>query len=171
MKFIIKANKMKKIIALLLVVGLGFSFQSCQDEPKKDKKEKVSSSETAELQKKFNELMKESVQAHDEVMPKMGSINEHISKLESLNAEKENGEIEAAMEELKKGHDMMMSWMKSFGNDFSKEEINQGTKEEDPELLKSKIELVESHHQSAQEMKKQINSSLARAKELLDEEV
>jgi|GEM_PF-1135336 len=164
---------MKKIIALLLVVGLGFGFQSCKDDAKKEKNEEVtkesSSSEVNDLQNEFNTLMKESVEAHDEVMPKMGTINEYIAKLEELQNEDNQEEVQLAVEELKKGHDMMMSWMKGFGNDFSREEINKGIQEEEVDVLKSKVELVEKHHKSAQEMKAQINSSLANAKELVED--
>ncbi|MCH8533913.1 MAG: hypothetical protein LAT51_02490 [Flavobacteriaceae bacterium] len=162
---------MKKIIALVIVMTLGFSFQSCQEEAKKDDKEKVSkessSNEVEALQKEFNTLMKESVKAHDEVMPKMGTINEHIAKLEELQNEVDEEKIEVVVEDLKKGHDMMMSWMKGFGNDFSREEINQGIQENDLTVLKSKVDLVEKHHQSALEMKQQIKNSLEASEQLL----
>jgi len=162
---------MKKTIVFTLFLALSFGFQSCQEEPKKEKKErteKAANPDVEDLQNEFNELMKESVAAHDEVMPKMGTINEYLQKLEELNNEENNEEVEPIMEELKTGHDMMMSWMKGFGNDFSREEINKGISTEDEEEIQQKLELIKKHHSEAQKMKKQITKSLQQAKEYVE---
>lgn len=165
---------MKKTIAFALLLALNFGFQSCQEEPKKDKQERTeevtnSDAETKDLQNEFNKLMKESVAAHDEVMPKMGTINESLEKLKELSNEENKEEVEPIMEELKTGHEMMMSWMKGFGGDFTREEINQGISTEDEEEIKQKLELIKKHHKEAQEMKKQITKSLQEAEEFIEQ--
>ena len=148
---------MKTLIKLVFISLILVSF-SCTDEP-------------SEESKAFDEKMKQTIQIHDDVMPKMSRINNVISELE---AEKEvivndiDTEIyDKAISELKEAHDLMMSWMKNFSNSFSRAEINQGLETQNKDSIAAKLDRLDIQYKSAEEMKNAINSALENAQKLL----
>jgi hypothetical protein len=126
----------------------------------------------------FDAKMKETIQVHDDVMPKMGEINSFISKLEAekeilLESEDDHSEeielYEGAISNLKQGHDLMMSWMKNFSNSFSRAEINSGLQTKDQDSIQAKTKLLEKQYKSAHEMKSTINEAIENAQRILTE--
>jgi len=124
--------------------------------------------EADKLSEEFNAKMDIAIEAHDDVMPKMSKIGTLINELEgeidSLNRESH----EAAMKDLQLGHDRMMGWMKTFGNNFSPDEIQNGLQTENLDSIKLKLELIEKNSTAAEDMKNLINSSIERAEGLLN---
>ncbi|WP_445159258.1 hypothetical protein [Mesohalobacter salilacus] len=112
--------------------------------------------------------MTETIAIHDEVMPKMSKINQLLSQLEtkmdSTNVEK----FQPAMEDLKSGHDKMMTWMKSFGDEFSKTEINQGIQLENVDSLKQRLKALKQSHIMAEDMKAHIQKAIEEAEALVN---
>ncbi|GGE38113.1 hypothetical protein [Psychroflexus planctonicus] len=154
---------MKKIaLSLSLILLVSLSFTSCQDENKKDEPE------VEELQKKFNEKMKETIAIHDEVMPKMTKINLLLTNLEKESAKLPEDEYNEAMGLLQESHEEMMSWMKKFSNYFDSKEVNSGISIEDIDELKAKNEMLNSFKESAEEMQKNMNRNIENAQELFD---
>jgi hypothetical protein len=132
--------------------------------------------EQSEDSKTFDKQMKETIQIHDDVMPKMSEINSMISKLESekenlLKAEEVNSEKvemhEDAIASLKDAHDLMMSWMKNFSDSFSRTEINQGLETTDKDSIKAKLTQLDAQYNSAEEMKKAIVEAIENAQLIL----
>ena len=124
----------------------------------------------------FETQMKKTIQIHDDVMPKMSSINNLISKLEAEKNELEAKEdsdsdeikiYQSAINNLKEGHDLMMSWMKSFSNSFSRAEINSGLNTKNQDSIKAKLNLLDAQYESAQNMKNSINQALENAERIL----
>lgn len=118
--------------------------------------------------KEFDKKMEETVQIHDDVMPKMSEINGLINKLEqkqdSLAADQK---IEEAKEKLQKGHDKMMNWMKDLSDTFTAQQINQGIQIKDKDSLKKALEKLEKLKSDAKDMKESVNSALKNAKQIL----
>ncbi|MCQ0111625.1 hypothetical protein [Zhouia amylolytica] len=111
-------------------------------------------------QEVFDSLKKEVLKVHDEVMPKMGKINTLITELDSKIDTTEMGKsYEKAKQELEESHDMMMSWMKNFGDQFG------GTIAKDS--LDKKIQLLEQEDIKVNDLKEKINSSIKNAEDLL----
>jgi len=131
------------------------------------------SEKQSEQSKAFDAHMKETIQIHDDVMPKISNINSMISKLEAKKETIENTEdtetYNEAIEDLKVAHDLMMSWMKRFSNSFSRTEINQGLTTKNEDSIAAKLEQLDLQFQSAEEMKAAINRALENAKTLLKE--
>lgn len=155
---------MKTIIKVLFLTLVIFSF-SCKEEQSEDSKA-------------FDAQMKETVQIHDDVMPKMTELNSLISKLEkekeeieaSDNFEAEEVEkYEIAINDLKEAHDLMMSWMKNFSNSFSRTEINSGLATKDKDSIKAKQEMLSTQYNSAEEMQEAITTAIENAQLLLSE--
>lgn len=125
--------------------------------------------EADKLTEEFNAKMDMAIEAHDEVMPKMGKIGQLINELEkdidSLNRDSH----EAAMKELQMGHDRMMGWMKTFGNDFSAQEIQNGLQTENLDSIRLKLKLIEKNYTAAEDMKNLINSAIENAENILKE--
>ncbi|WP_127844596.1 hypothetical protein [Psychroflexus aestuariivivens] len=153
--------KIFKISLLSLLISLG----ACQ------------SNNNEEESKAFDKQMKETVKIHDDVMPELGEINSMIERLE---AEKENLKSESedlkeetlrpydqAIVDLKRSHEMMMSWMENFSNTFSRTEINEGLQAKDKDSIKAKMKSLNTHYESAEEMKKAITDALENAQKLL----
>ncbi|RRO20272.1 hypothetical protein EIG84_04930 [Flavobacteriaceae bacterium 14752] len=142
-------------ITQLLLAGLVFFLISCSDSKPKEVTE-------------FNKKMTETIAIHDEVMPKMSKINQLLSQLEtkmdSTNVEK----FQPAMEDLKSGHDKMMTWMKSFGDEFSKTEINQGIQLENVDSLKQRLKALKQSHIMAEDMKAHIQKAIEEAEALVN---
>lgn len=150
-----------KISLLSLLIG----FSACQSTDNKEESEA------------FDKQMKETVQIHDDVMPKMGEINSMIKKLEAkrgeVKSESEDVKEETlrtydeAIANLKKSHELMMSWMKNFSDSFSRTEINDGLQAKDKDSIKAKMKLLNTQYESAEEMKKAITDALENAQKLL----
>ena len=125
--------------------------------------------EADKLTEEFNAKMDMAIEAHDEVMPKMGKIGRLINELEkdidSLNRDNH----EAAMRDLQMGHDRMMGWMKTFGSDFSPQEIQDGLQTENLDSIRLKLKLIEKNYIAAEDMKNLINSAIENAENLLEE--
>lgn len=117
--------------------------------------------------KVFDEKMIETIAIHDEVMPEMSKINKLIRNLEAKKDSTNADLYEPAISDLKKGHDMMMDWMKNFGDEFSKSEINEGIKLTDPDSLKMRLDALEKSKKSAEEMKNQVKSAISNAEDIL----
>lgn len=153
---------MKFLLKILGIAILIISF-SCKEEQ-------------SEESKSFDVQMKETIQIHDDVMPKMSEINSMISRLEAkketlLEAEedKEAELYDTAISDLKEAHDLMMSWMKNFSNTFSRTEINSGLATKDQDSIKAKLQHLDVQYKSAQEMKAAINEAIENAQALLGE--
>ena len=112
---------MKHLLFVLIVLSVTLSC-------KKDQKE------TKEATR-----MERVIAVHDEVMPKMGTIGKLISKLEPMADTTSVGkQYEVAVKDLKEGYNLMMDWMKGFGDRFDSEEIMEGkalTKEKEVWLI------------------------------------
>lgn len=147
-----------KILSIAVLV----SVSSCQEEK-------------SEEAKAFETQMKETIKIHDEVMPKLSTINSMISRLESekekvAEAEANAEEIELynkAIADLEKSHELMMSWMKNFSYSFSRTEINQGLATTDKDSVKAKLENLHTQYKSAEEMRDFTNASVENAQALL----
>ncbi|SDG40127.1 hypothetical protein [Psychroflexus sediminis] len=150
-----------KILSIAVLV----SVSSCQEEKSEDAKA-------------FEAQMKETIKIHDEVMPKLSTINSMISRLEREKeevAETETSSEEVALyneaiADLEKSHDLMMSWMKNFSYSFSRTEINQGLATIDRDSVKAKLENLQIQYKSAEEMRDFTNESIENAQALLAEE-
>lgn len=153
--------KIFKLSLLSLLIG----FSACQSTDNKEESEA------------FDKQMKETVQIHDDVMPKMGEINSMIKKLEAKKEElkSESEEIkdetlrtyDDAIKNLKDAHDLMMSWMKNFSDSFSRTEINDGLQTKDKDSIKAKMKQLNTQYKSAEEMKKAITDALENAQKIL----
>ncbi len=123
--------------------------------------------ETDKLSEAFNAKMDMAIEAHDEVMPKMGKIGRLINELEKDIDSLNRSTHEAAMKDLQEGHDKMMRWMKTFGNDFSPQEIQDGLQTTNLDSIKVKLELITKNNEAAIDMKNHINTAIERAENLL----
>jgi len=107
--------------------------------------------------------MERVIAVHDEVMPKMGTIGKLINELEPMVDSTSVGkQYEVAIEDLEEGYNLMMDWMKGFGNRFDSEEIMEGkvlTKEKEAWLIEEE--------EKVNIMKDKIYSSIANAENLL----
>jgi len=143
----------------LLLFALSFVIISCKSNDNQIKEAK-----------EFNQKMEQTIAIHDEVMPKMSKINQLLSQLEVQIDSTNRMQIEPVMENLQSGHDEMMNWMKSFGDEFSKTEINQGIQLKSVDSIKQRLRTLEKSYQNAQEMKKQILGAIKKANTLLEKE-
>lgn len=137
----------------LIILFLGFVV-SCADSTPKEASE-------------FDQKMKETIAIHDEVMPEMGKINQLMSRLETKMDSTNLEQYKPAIENLKTGHDKMMSWMKSFGDEFSRTEINQGIQIANVDSLKQRLQALEKSYQEAEDMQNHIDSAIKKAEDLL----
>jgi len=115
----------------------------------------------------FNEKMDKTIAIHDEVMPEMSKINRLMGK---LNAKIDTTNIESyksAIKDLEAGHDKMMNWMKDFGDEFSKTEINQGIQLKDEDSLKLRLEALDESFNEAEDMRNHIQEAIKNAELLL----
>ncbi|MCE2613359.1 hypothetical protein LVD13_10275 [Flavobacteriaceae bacterium D16] len=135
--------------SLLILISLLFSF-SCKDE----KAEKTPSK------------MEEVMAVHDEVMPEMKTIGQLVSELQPLADSTATGqEYAQAVDDLKAAHKSMMDWMAGFGKRFDSEEIMDGKA-----LSEEKQTWLLEEEAKVKAMKEQVDSSIARAKELLSKD-
>lgn len=158
-----KRNLLKTtLFGSLFMLGLVFISVSCEKTPKEKKETPEATNEVLVYQEKFNELMKETVAVHDEVMPKMSSLLGLIVTVEASDTMDKELQNEL-LEKLKDAHSHMMSWMKGLSGDFSREEVNGKIATQDLEELKIKLEKLENSYLDAQNMSKKMNSSIENA--------
>lgn len=138
----------------ILFIAIIILFTSCGDKAPQE----------VEL---FNEKMDNTIAIHDEVMPEMGKINQLIGRLEAKMDSTNIKEYQAALEDLKTGHDKMMTWMKNFGDEFSRTEINQGIQLKDSDSLKMRLKALEDSFKEAEGMRNHIQKAIKNAKNLL----
>ncbi|MCB0463809.1 MAG: hypothetical protein R2816_07470 [Flavobacteriaceae bacterium] len=136
---------MRNILILLVFITLTLSCKKEQKEVKEPTQ------------------MERVIAVHDEVMPKMGTIGKLINELESMVDSTSVGkQYEVAIEDLKEGYNLMMDWMKGFGDRFDSEEIMEGKA-----LTKEKEAWLIEEEEKVNIMKDKIYSSIANAENLL----
>lgn len=112
-----------------------------------------------------NNQMKEVMAIHDEVMPKMGKVGRLVGKLKAMVDTTEQGKrYEKAMRDLQTANTSMMKWMQDFGDQFDSDEILNGK-----ELSEQKKLLLNVEEDNIKKVKQQIESSIAAAEALLQE--
>ncbi|MEZ4796542.1 MAG: hypothetical protein R2785_05175 [Flavobacteriaceae bacterium] len=141
-------NNLFSIKALFVLLILLVSF-SCKEE-KQPNEEKL--------------RMEKILAAHDEVMPKMGTIGKLIGKLEPMVDTTAIGkQYEVAILDLKEGYNLMMDWMKGFGDRFDSDEI-MGNKT----LADEKKAWLIEEEEKVNIMRNKIINSIKNAEELLN---
>ncbi len=110
--------------------------------------------------------MKEVMAIHDEVMPKMSEIGSLVAKLKKKIDSDQGGVAEKkAMEDLQNAHESMMEWMTTIGDNFDSDEILN-----EKELTPEKEQLLLREKENIKLVKEKINSSITKAKTLLEGE-
>lgn len=138
---------MKNKLVTLVIAGL-LSFISCKEEKKVEEPTQ----------------MKEVMAIHDEVMPKMGALGKLVGQLKPMADSLGPESIEAkAMKDLQNANKAMMDWMQGFGNRFDSDEIMYGK-----ELTEEKRKWLNEEEEKIKKVKADINSSIAKAEELLN---
>jgi hypothetical protein len=136
---------MRNILILLVIITLTLSCKKEQNEVKEPTQ------------------MERVIAVHDEVMPKMGTIGKLINELEPMVDSTSVGkQYEVAIEDLEEGYNLMMDWMKGFGDRFDSEEIMEGKA-----LTKEKQAWLIEEEEKVNIMKDKIYSSIANAENLL----
>lgn len=111
----------------------------------------------------FDNLKKDVLAVHDEVMPKMGKINTLIGELKKKIDTTEAGKkYETAKKDLEESHKMMMDWMKDFGDHFS------GSIAKDS--LAKKIQMLKEEGVKVDKLKEKINLSIKNAEAILGDQ-
>ncbi|MEW7291397.1 hypothetical protein [Aquimarina sp. 2304DJ70-9] len=117
-------------------------------------------------EQKFDTLMQEVIDVHDEVMPKMGEVSTLIKYLDPKIDTTAVGKTHAkAQQDLKDSYDFMMKWMSDFSDTFPHE--NEDSKMS-AEKLSSQMKLLQEEKVKVHQLKDQINSSIKNAKKLLE---
>jgi len=107
--------------------------------------------------------MAEVMAAHDVLMAKMGTLTKLIGELnDKIDSTETGAEYDAAKKDLQNAHTAMMDWMKGFGDNFDSDEILNGKA-----LSPEKQKLLEKEMDKIQEIKKQMESSIEKAGDLL----
>lgn len=128
----------------LLFIGL---ISSCKEEKKSD----------------TISQMKQVMNMHDEVMPKMGAMAKLAGELSSKEDSTEIGmRYKAARQDLQAARDSMMQWMQDFGNKFDTDEIMNGK-----ELTDHKQIWLNQEEERMKALKDQINTSIENAENIL----
>jgi len=110
--------------------------------------------------------MAEVMAAHDQLMAKMGTLTKLIGELNGkVDSTETATEYDAAKKDLQNAHKSMMDWMKGFGDNFDSDEILNGKA-----LSANKQKLLEKEMDKIQEIKKQMESSIEKAQDLLKPE-
>jgi len=105
--------------------------------------------------------MKEVMEVHDALMPKMGVIGSLITK---LNNSPDSLKNQSVVNELKASHESMMNWMQGFGERFTSEEILKGKA-----LTKKKQEWLDEEQKKVKALEYKMLESIKIAKELLED--
>lgn len=110
--------------------------------------------------------MERVIAIHDSVMPRMPEIARLVARLKPLADSTAQGrEYQEAMEDLQEAHGAMMDWMKGFGDRFDYAETMEGK-----ELSPQKQEWLREEEVRVKAMAGQVNSSIERARALLENE-
>ncbi len=134
---------------LISVLAIGLLSISCKQK-----------TENAEQSSQMEQVMA----IHDEVMPKMGKLGKLVGELKSkVDTTAAGLEYEAAMKDLQGAHTAMMDWMKNFGGRFDSEEILEGKT-----LTEQKQQWLNEEEEKVKALRDQINSSIAKAEQLLE---
>ncbi len=123
----------------------------------------ISSSCIGQKNESKNVSIKEVMELHDEIMPKMGDLFKLVEQLKSKpeTPEKKNN-VDLAKKELQTSNKAMMTWMNNFGKSFDKYEVS-GKKA----LTKEKQQLLNEEEVKLKALNKIINTSMANVKKLL----
>jgi len=117
-----------------------------------------------EAQAEAQSQMQEVLAIHDEVMPKMGTIGNLISRIDEKIKETDSTEaLLNASQDLKYSHKAMMDWMKTFGERFDSDEILKGKALSDEKQMHLDEEEIK-----VKALRDKINSSIKNAQELLE---
>ncbi len=100
--------------------------------------------------------MEQVLAVHDELMPKMSTIGEMITKLESnIDSTNVDSVKVNAIAELKNANESMMTWMKDFGSTFESDEIMNGAP-----LNDEKKKTLDAFEMSANKLREQMESAI-----------
>jgi outer membrane translocation and assembly module TamA len=117
-----------------------------------------------EAQPEVQSQMQKVLAIHDEVMPKMGTIGNLISRIDEKIKETDSTEaLLNASQDLKYSHKAMMDWMKTFGERFDSDEILKGKA-----LSNEKQKYLDEEEIKVKALRDKINSSINNAQELLE---
>lgn len=137
---------MKKII-VLCTLGILTIALSCKEE-------------------KDTPQMKQVLAIHNEAMDQMKELGNLVGELSSKEDSTALGlRYKEARIELQAAHKSMMEWMQNFGNRFTPDEILNGK-----ELTDQKRLWLDEEEEKVRVLRKQVNSSIEKAKKLLEEE-
>lgn len=107
--------------------------------------------------------MTEVIEVHDQVMTQMGTLTKLIGELNGkVDSTAVGMKYDTAKKDLQNAHKAMMDWMKDFGNNFDSDEILNGKA-----LSTDKQKLLDEEMDKIQEVKRQINSGIENAEDLL----
>lgn len=110
--------------------------------------------------------MEEVVAMHDELMPKMSTIGELITKLEANMDSTQVDSIKVkVISELKHANQSMMTWMKDFGAAFETDEIMNGA-----ELTEAKKATLDNFESSVHALQAEMETAIENAQAALDRE-
>ncbi|RAV30575.1 hypothetical protein [Sinomicrobium soli] len=143
---------MRSFILFSLLWAAVFSVTtSCSDKP-------------SEEVRKYQELYREVIAVHDEVMPKMGELNA-LSRTLKQEQDSISATHTGILDSLKLSHTTMMEWMKDFSEKFpyGKSDPLQKT----PEELHRDIELLQAELGEVNRMKDLIEESMTKAKKAI----
>ncbi|WP_194851672.1 hypothetical protein [Nonlabens antarcticus] len=141
---------MKYTLCLLAVL---FLVSSCKNEE---------SNQIDNLSADFDQLTEQTIEVHDEVMPKMGDLMElstqidERSKVEDISDEKRQ-ELLFIKSDLDAAHTAMMDWMKDYSTAFPYEAEEPSTKDE----LDKKMPVLQEYYNEMEAVKEQINDAIA----------
>ena len=108
--------------------------------------------------------MQQVMAVHDEVMPKMSTINKLISQLDEKIQVADSSEIyEKASQDLKEANKAMFDWMKGFTDRFDREEITNKKA-----LSAEKQKFLDEEEVKVNALRDQMNTSIKNAKALLE---
>lgn len=117
-----------------------------------------------EAQAEEQSQMQEVLAIHDEVMPKMGTIGNLITRIdERIKVTDSTEALLNASQDLKYSHKAMMDWMKTFGERFDSDEILKGKA-----LSDEKQKYLDEEEIKVKALRDKINSSIKSAQELLE---
>ena len=116
--------------------------------------------------KAFEELRKEVLAKHDEVMPKMGELSNYISQVEILEKQEEDSRKIIQIKQLKKqltfANDLMMRWMQRHSKLFPYGVVYDYNK--DKNLFEEKRKALEQQNLKIEQVQDAFERSLNQAK-------
>jgi len=121
---------------------------------------------TPKEKKEYDQKIEDVLAAHDEVMPKMSTLSNLISKTEAKQDTTSVGETyKNANKDLKSAHDFMMEWMRDFGDKFPNALKDTTYTQEE---YKKRLPKLEAEVKEVNEMKDAVNNSIEQAQKLLE---